>query len=244
MTVSIITASNLTIRHNIIRSGHHSPTETLHADGIQGWTLKGATNRNVRIEGNIVTDFDQSDNNYMQGISIFDGKWDGVEIINNVVVTNTWHGVALYGVENAKVINNTVLPSRPEKFMTWIMVHPGKDKRPSSNVVVRNNIAGQIIVGGLNVEADHNIAVGRIHGLQLRNVDPATMSATFSSNLENVPPDMLFRNFDIVGGALDLRLAPKSPALRAGSAEGAPALDIDGRPRKPPIDIGAYAREQ
>ena len=39
------------------------------------------TNRNVRIEGNIVTDFDQSDNNYMQGISIFDGKWDGVEII-------------------------------------------------------------------------------------------------------------------------------------------------------------------
>ena len=112
----------------------------------------------MRIEGNFITDLDQSDNNYMQGISIFDGKWDGVEIINNVVVTNTWHGIALYGVDNAKVINNTVLPSRPE-IMTWIMVHPGKDKRPSSNVVVRNNIAGQIIVDGLQVDADHNLAL-------------------------------------------------------------------------------------
>ncbi len=75
-----IMASNLTISHNIIRSGHHSPAEGLHADGIQGWTLKGATNRNVRIEGNFVTDLNQSNNNYMQGISIFDGKWDGVEV--------------------------------------------------------------------------------------------------------------------------------------------------------------------
>ena len=70
--------------------------------------------------------------------------------------------IALYGVENAMVINNTVLPSRPEKFMTWIMVHPAKDKRPSSNVVVRNNIAGQIIAAGLNVEADHNLTLGRV----------------------------------------------------------------------------------
>lgn len=237
-----LTASNLTISHNVIRNGHHTPAEPLHADGIQGWSLKGKTNRNVRIEGNFITDLDQSDNSYMQGISIFDGKWDGVEIVNNVVVTNIWHGIALYGVDNAKVINNTVLASRPEKFLTWIMVHPAKDKTPSKHVVVRNNIASQISVGGFDVEADHNIALGRIHRLELRNIEPTAVKATFSFNFENVPPDSIFRNFDVGRGILDLNLAPKSPALKAGSAEGAPAVDVTGRQRIAPLDIGAYAR--
>ncbi len=239
-----LTASNLTISHNVIRNGHHTPAEPLHADGIQGWTLKGATNRNIRIEGNFVTDLNQSDNNNMQGISIFDGKWDGVEIVNNVVVTNTWHGVALYGVDNAKIINNTVLPSRPAKFPAWIMVHSGKDKNPSSHVIVRNNIAEQIIAGGIDVVVDHNIATGRIQHLTLRGIDPAQTSATFSFNIENVPPDAIFRSFDVQNRKFDLRLAAKSPALGAGSAQDAPAVDIDGRPRKPPIDIGAYAAQQ
>ena len=133
----------------------------------------------------------------MQGISIFDGKWDSIEIVNNVVVTNIWHGIALYGVDNAKVINNTVLASRPAKFPTWIMVHPAKDKTPSKHVVVRNNIASQISVGGFDVEADHNIALGRIHRLELRNIDPTAVEAEFSFKFENVPPESIFRNFDV-----------------------------------------------
>ena len=43
-------ASDLLIRGNRIRNGRHSPAEPLHADGIQGWTIRGATNRNIVID--------------------------------------------------------------------------------------------------------------------------------------------------------------------------------------------------
>ena len=49
-----IMASDLIIRHNRIRSSRHTSAEPLHADGIQGWTLGGATNRNVTIDGNAI----------------------------------------------------------------------------------------------------------------------------------------------------------------------------------------------
>lgn len=35
-----VTASQLTIRRNIIRNAHHFAAETLHSDGIQGWNIK------------------------------------------------------------------------------------------------------------------------------------------------------------------------------------------------------------
>jgi hypothetical protein len=236
-----IMASNLTISHNIIRSGHHTPLEPLHADGVQGWTLNDKTNRNVRIEGNFVTDLNQSDNNYMQGISIFDGKWDGVEIVDNVVVTNTWHGIALYGVVDARVINNTVLPSRPEKIMTWITILPRrKDKTPSSNVVVRNNIAGQIVVDGQRIEVDHNVALRTVRAPKSGNGEPIRSDFVLANNFTNVSTDSLFIDFSVAQKNLNLRLAPRSLASGAGSPDGAPATDIEGRPRTPPVDIGAY----
>ena len=142
-------ASDVTIRGNIIRYGRHSPSEPLHADGIQGWTAKDATNRNVVIDANFIMNTPSYGDN-LQGISIFDGKWDGVVVSNNVVIDNTWHGIALYGVANAVVVNNTVVPSDPQKHPTWIMIHDLKDKTPSKNVVVRNNISSQLLVSGDN----------------------------------------------------------------------------------------------
>ena len=68
--------------------------------------------------------------NYMQGISIFDGKWDGLTVVNNVVVTNTWHGIALYGVNNALVVNNTVVPSSPRNLLLGLLSMIRKDKTP------------------------------------------------------------------------------------------------------------------
>ena len=178
----------------------------------------------------------------MQGIDIFDGKWDSVEVVNNVVVTNHWNGIAIFGVNNAKVINNTVLPSRPEKFMTWIMIRSSKDQRPSSNVVVRNNVAGQIIADGLNVDVDHNVALRSVGGPRNRNGEVVESSVTVSHNFNNVPLDSLFRNYDAAHKILDLRIAPRSLMLNAGADADAPAVDIEGRPRRQPVDIGAYAR--
>ncbi len=237
-----IMASNLTVRRNVIRAGHHTAAEPMHADGIQGWSLRNTTNSNVVVEGNTVIDINQSDDNYMQGISIFDGVWDGLIVSNNLVFTNHWHGIALYGVDHAVVVNNTVLPSKPNKYLTWIAIQASKTRRQSSHVVVRNNIAGQILAGGFDVQVDHNIALGPISSRQFR-ADPDLLSdADFAFNEQNVPEDTLFRNLDRASGSHDFHLAPKSPAVESGASDLAPAVDIEGRSRKSPIDVGAYAR--
>ena len=51
-----------------------------------------------------------------------------------------------------------------------------------------------------------------------------------------------FVGFDPVRGRFDLRPGAQSPAARGGAGEDAPKLDIEGRPRVPPVDIGAYGR--
>ncbi len=108
------------------------------------WAKKDATNTNVVIDGNVVIKTGNPEVTEMQGISIFDGKWDGLTISNNVVITNHWHGIALSGVTNARIVNNTVVAHDPKR-LTWINVNYGKDKTPPRGVVVRNNIAPQLV---------------------------------------------------------------------------------------------------
>lgn len=237
-----IAASNLIIRHNTIRDGHHTPEESMHADGIQGWTLHGATNKNVTIDGNTIINLEMNENNYLQGISIFDGLWNGLRVTNNVVVTNTWHGIALYGVENAEVVNNTVPPARPGKFMTWIAVRAAKTKQPSSNVVIRNNIAGQIVLNGVDVRADHNITTKGVFGPKPQSDTVPSERVVIGENLTGIPMESLFSAFDLRAGIVDLHLSSTSAARKAGSSDSAPVFDRDGRRRVEPIDIGAYAR--
>ena len=180
-----------------------------------------------------------SEDNYLQGISIFDGKWDGLTVVNNVVVTNTWHGIALYGVIHAIVVNNTVIAGHPDKFPTWITVHNSKDKSPSQDVVVRNNIATTFQLDGVDFKFDHNIAQLKI---QFDTQDGIKDSSSVGKH-DEINPDIAsyFRKFDPGAARFDLHLKADSPAVGAGSADLAPAVDIEGRPRTPPIDIGAYA---
>ena len=39
----------------------------------------------------------------MQGISVFDGKWSNIEILNNYIRTDAWHGIALYGARDSRI---------------------------------------------------------------------------------------------------------------------------------------------
>ena len=161
---------------------------------------------------------------------------------NNVVITNTWHGIALYGVSNAAVVNNTIAPSRPDRFSTWLLIHDSKDGAPSENVLVRNNIAAQLIASGHNLVVDHNIASKKID-IKLGNRDlEATSGIVGDRNIIDPYIYSQFEDFDLRQGRLDLRPSPRSPAAGAGEATGAPTSDVDGRRRTAPIDIGAYAR--
>ena len=48
--------------------------------------------------------------------------------------------------------------------------------------------------------------------------------------------------YDPLSYTFDLHLKPTSRAVGAGSDRLAPQVDVEGVPRAPPIDIGAYQR--
>ena len=236
-------ASDVVIRGNLIRSSRHTPAEPLHPDGIQGWTAKGSTNRNVVVDSNKIINLNPAEDNYLQGISIFDGRWDGLTVTNNLVITNFWNGITLFGVANALVINNTVIATRPDRRPTWLSIAPAKDKTPSQHVVVRNNMATQVLADSEDLTFDHNLAARLI---SFRAADGALVKIVKGGAGDNniVDPGLFktFVDFDPNAGKFDLRPGPMSPALRAGADKGAPPTDIDGRLRTTPVDIGAYAR--
>jgi hypothetical protein len=95
------------------------------------------------------------------------------------------------------------------------MIHDHKNGTPSSGVIVRNNIATDYSLEGGYTE-DHNIEI--------------TMNdaSTYFLNPS--------------GGSGDYRLNSTSPAIDAGSGDGAPSIDRDGitRPQGSGWDLGCY----
>lgn len=238
-----IAASNLLIKGNTIKNGLNTKIDPLHADGIQGWspTVNGtvATNTNVTIDGNTVIKTGDPLTSYMQGISIFDGKWTGLTIQNNVVAVNTWNSIAVYGAQNAKVLNNTVVSAMPDKYPSWIQVRAAKDNTPPTGTLVRNNIATQFDIAQ-GVTFDHNIAAATITTYPGGTKAVITSGTTGTANA--VLPAVLngFVTLNPAAGTFDLRLRSTSVAVGFGTITGAPALDILGKARTAPVDVGAY----
>jgi hypothetical protein len=225
-------ASGLLIRRNHVSASRHTPAEALHPDAIQGWALPGKTNRDIHIDGNVIANLNRAEDNEMQGISIFTDRWDGVSVENNSIATNAWHGIALYGVRNARVVNNTLAATRPGRKDSWILIHDSADHSVRSEALVRNNIATAIVVENSDVTLDHNVTARPIRlQKQTRVLDDG------SNRVAPLAP--MFRAFDPDAGAVDLHLAT---AVEAGKAESAPDHDADGKKRVAPVDPGAYVR--
>ncbi|MCW2285586.1 hypothetical protein M2323_003439 [Rhodoblastus acidophilus] len=222
-------ASDVTIRRNHVTASRHPPAEKLHPDGIQGWALDGAVHRDILIDGNIIANLNPSEDNYMQGVSIFTGRFENVTVQNNVVATNTWHGVSLYGVKAAKVLNNTVVATRPGQRDSWILIHDSADHSTRGEALVRNNIATAIVIENADVTLDHNLTA-----LPIRAQKQAQIVDGGGNRVAPLSP--FFRVFSPQTGALDLHLT----TAVAGSAEGVPETDAEGRKRA--AGAGAYAQ--
>lgn len=238
-----LVASHVIVRGNTITNGRHTSSEPLHPDAIQGWTKKGQTNTDIIIEQNRIIHARDPEINGLQGITIFDGKWNGIRVLNNVVVTNTWHGITFSGVNNGQVINNTVVASDPIKRPTWISVGPAKDGKPSKNVVVRNNITTRLIYRGDNITVDHNIVAQMISADRFGKPIYIVKSGRYTGHniLDPEIYDTLV-NINNVEGRYDVHLRENSPAIGTANPALAPNADITGKKRVAPIDIGAYAR--
>jgi parallel beta-helix repeat protein len=211
-----------TFQYNTVKNCYVGDAQdSNHDDGFQSWSVgSGGVGtgevRGVVLRGNTFINTENPAQPFratMQAIGCFDGFFVDWVIENNVVITNHWHGISLYGARNSRIVNNTVIdndsvsPGPP-----WIMVNAHKNGTASSNVVVRNNLATDYSITGTSITQDHNL---ELTSLTSYFVNPA---------------------------GFDLRLKTGSPAINAGSADLAPALDRDGvsRPQGGAFDLGAY----
>lgn len=201
-----------------------------HDDGFQSWSagpggVGTGVVRGIVLRGNRIVNFEdpnQPHRGTLQGIGCFDGFFEDWVIENNVILTDHWHGLTLAGARNCRILNNTVIdPNRDKPGPAWIRIGNHKNGQPSTGNLIRNNLATGYSVTPGMARMDHNLEVR----------DPAAFFQDFARG--------------------DLRPRAGSPAIDAGSSEGAPAVDIEGRPRpqdgngdgRTAWDVGAYEFE-
>lgn len=194
-----------------------------HDDGFQSWSIgPGGVGtgevKGIVLRGNTFINYDDPNQPHrgpLQGIGCFDGMFVDWVIENNVVVVDHYHGITLLGARGCKFVNNTVIdPNDQRPGPAALRVAPHKNKTPSRDCTVRNNLASGLDVRGEAMIADHNMVVS--------------------------DREAFFEN----AAAYDFRLRKGSPAIDAGSSEGAPKEDRAGvkRPQGRAVDLGAYER--
>ena len=206
--------------YNVVRNAYvGSPTDSNHDDGFQSWSVgPGGVGtgevRDVVLRGNVFinnVDPDHPLHATLQGIGCFDGLFVNWIVENNVVITDHWHGISFYGMKDSRIVNNTVIdindvsPGPP-----WIRV-TDSDGTPSENVVVRNNLATDFSISGINITEDHN--------LEFTDADSLFVNPPYNLHLLEAAQ------------AVDTGSSVLAPALDA---------DQVPRPQGPEVDLGAY----
>jgi len=212
------------VRRNKVQNCHQ--TSASHLDGFQSWSRGSdgkpgtGTVRNLTIEDNKIFEWVSPQVSplrcQLQGISMFDGMFDGVIVRNNVVATSRYHGITINGALNSKIVNNTVVNITGQKTnYPWIMLSPHKNGTPSKNVDVANNLA-------MDIRVKPNPSLGH-------------------TVLNNVIPGSIFNDFTAPGNQ-DYTLKSGSSAIDKGNAAYAPKDDLTGaaRPKGKAPDAGAY----
>lgn len=215
-------ASFCSYEYNVVKNFYNIDDNANHDDGFQSYSNYEDPVSDVILRGNKFISFTKTgdpETGQMQGIAMFDGFFENWTIENNLVVTDHWHGISLYGVNNSKIINNTSVKN-PIDFWgltPWITVKPHKDARPSNNNVIRNNLATDIIDDGVGTIVENNLVIG---------------TGDYSLYFE----DANNFNFD---------LTTTSAAIDAGISTDAPTIDINKNPR--PLganwDVGCYEKD-
>ncbi|MCW1883598.1 right-handed parallel beta-helix repeat-containing protein [Luteolibacter flavescens] len=213
-----------TVTEAYVNNDDHSGSQ--HDDFFQSWsTTEGVSGTGtgtvyrVTVRGNKFISATGSSGSHRtdpHGLGLFDGYFEGWVIENNLVVTDHYHGISVYGAINCRIVNNTVVEnpfSGPHDGMKpWIKIEKHKTRTtPASGNVIRNNISAS--------------AIQAVSG-----------SSTLSHNLTTTSYSTHFTDH----AALDFSLKSTSPAKDAGSTTDAPATDITGFARTAPYDLGAY----
>jgi len=211
--------NNCSFTYNVVRGFHM--VNNIYGMGFQGYSQgtdgtvgKGVVSH-VSVVGNTIMNTvspTQPFKGQLYGIACFDGIYDDWVVENNVVLANTWYGIAFNGAHNCRIVNNTVAAlDTADCMLPCITVSDNSDSTKSINCILRNNFCGTIVnKGDSSCHDDHNIATCK--------------------------PDSFF--VDLAQG--DLRLKPGCLAIDSGSSILAPTIDIVGTSRLQGVDIGAF----
>lgn len=151
--------NDILIADNVIAD--HWPTgDSLHPDCMQGQTsAANPSYSRVTITGNIcLSDTVSRHSKNLQGINIFIGRWRDVTVSCNFVRPSIYHGIAMYGLDNAKIDRNVVLGWRNE-YPAWIGAFRSLEGRQPTGNVISNNEAFAYInaIHGSDVPPDRVI---------------------------------------------------------------------------------------
>ncbi len=210
-----------TFEYNTVKNCYN--VDDNHDDGFQSYSygpdgVGKTTVRGIVLRGNTIinhTDENQPFKGPLQGIGCFDGMYEDWVVENNVIIVDHWHGIALYGARNCRIINNTVIDLTPdEPGPAWIRITAHKNGTPSTDNIVRNNLTTDLSLDRNIGEIDHNLVIA------------------YDS----------YDDYFVNAGEFDLRLVAGCPAIDAGSAEQAPDVDLREfpRPQGQAIDVGAF----
>ncbi|WP_420582319.1 choice-of-anchor Q domain-containing protein [Reichenbachiella sp.] len=222
-----------TFEYNTIRDCYVEDYETNHDDAFQTYILTGdPKSEGLTIRFNKILLFEDPitqfviDNDLigesMQGIIITDGYPDGWVVENNLLVTNHYHGISLYGARNSRVQNNTVIkhPYYSDSKIPWILIDDNsKTGQTNFDNIIRNNLAADI------------------------SFDKFDNSSTVEGNLEigtnsSSDYDDYFQDYE----DYNYLTKAESPAINVGINKDLTSLDLAGNNRlsNGTVDAGAY----
>lgn len=162
------------------------------------------------------------------------GLLTGVLVCNNIAYGNANSGITVaswgepvssHPISDLVIINNTFVGNGSQGWGVGVSIeNPDADDVTVRNNILSGNLYAQILVeeSGTGLQVDHNLFFG--------TGDP------YGSGYLTEDPGLV----DPSGG--DMHLQPTSPAIDAGSPDGAPPDDFEGnaRPQGAGFDMGAY----
>ncbi len=210
--------SRSTVRNNRILNC--VATDENHDDGFQSFQSDGVPVTDLVVDSNVIIEWVGSQDHplrcSLQGIGLFDGPYDNLTVVNNLISVSHYHGISACGARGARIINNTVVNIRGlVGTAPWIEIYPRKDGTPSTDVLVANNVA-----------------------MSLQGTASTVDRVEFRNNSTIGTPSLVFEN----PAAFDYRPKTSSGFIDTADPTVAPAKDLLGRSRpggKAP-DRGAY----
>lgn len=157
----MVGVNNLNIRRNFITNHYGRMNNDNHNDAIQGFPLHTEWNEvmaNILIDSNVIiestgrypTKLDNipgtGSQNYIQGVSEFDGNWKDITVNNNLIVGSAWHLLVNLGGDGVKFTNNTIagVTTNP-KVVPWIAALKGKTGVVPQRVTITNNVTPKVV---------------------------------------------------------------------------------------------------